>query len=711
MATTEFDDSQHYGIFTTSATLTSQTGKMVRQSELVLAALRSQGVFDNLVDSTTAPAHDKLWLDKNSDPAVLKEWDSVGSNWTEMTFNRLFGRAIVTDLTNVGGTANAITVDEPANFIDNRLYSITPAANNTGAATITVTGVGTYDVKYHDGDDIDANEFIDGQSTVLLFTGGRFEVLYPFAAIHAAQVSAAASAAAAAASAASIDIGTGSDLSTDPDKLAKRGDVLANVTAATKADASALTPSTAPDFIRTAGYTSAGDGGGALYKKIASEPSHDGKFSITLSDGTTTVWFELAEMLPTPEMFGAPKDGTNDDAPAINSAFAYAQALKRPQVMLSGEYRLNTTIIPKSGVMLRGTSGAARLNSHTSVAYEVSTANAPLQHGGISGVAFINSDDTDVNAIAIKLDACQHCVFEHVYAEGYDAGTVVRIQPQILQANLPAGLDGLASEGMNFIFNKFDQFLVTKCKLGFIIGGGASAGPITNVVTANEYHGITLRSVTDKGIASLWWHDNDRFYDWHINITADNAACVVLGVGASGSENVGVSAHHFYGLTMVRDPGVSWTACYGLALTNTPGCLVTVGSDLNWPVPGLFIYNPYNVEVDVRGSYLHPTFADDDYGDTTPADENRLGHISQSTLTEQFGNITVPAGEIGVAVDMPFKMFKAPDVVNVMAYTNPGVYYWVDYTTVGAAAFAIKFSAALPNDTQFNWEAKVRKLS
>lgn len=199
MPVTEFDDTSHYGFFTTGPTLTSQSGKYLRQSELVLAALRAQGVFDNLIDSETAPATDRLWLDKNSDPAILKEYDTVGSAWLPVTFDRLFGRAIITNLANVGGTANAITVDQPTAFFDNRLYALTPTADNTGAATIQVTGVGTYDVVYHDGSAVDAHEFVDGVNKLLLFTSGRFEVVTPFAAIYRAEAAAAAVIAAAAA--------------------------------------------------------------------------------------------------------------------------------------------------------------------------------------------------------------------------------------------------------------------------------------------------------------------------------------------------------------------------------------------------------------------------------------------------------------------------------------------------------------------------------
>lgn len=85
------------------------------------------------------------------------------------------------------------------------------------------------------------------------------------------------------------------------------------------AQVSAWAPVAAPDFIRTAGYSSAGDGGGALYKKVVSEPSHAGKFSITLAGGSV-VWFELAEAVVNPRMFGAVGNGTADDTTPLQNA-------------------------------------------------------------------------------------------------------------------------------------------------------------------------------------------------------------------------------------------------------------------------------------------------------------------------------------------------------------------------------------------------------
>ncbi|WP_338893932.1 hypothetical protein [Sinorhizobium meliloti] len=90
---TEFNDSQHYGFFMNGTTLTSATGFFLRQSELTLAALRAAGFLDNMEDGTVPPADlSKLWLDKNSDPAILKEWNPIGAAWEKVTSQTLFGR-------------------------------------------------------------------------------------------------------------------------------------------------------------------------------------------------------------------------------------------------------------------------------------------------------------------------------------------------------------------------------------------------------------------------------------------------------------------------------------------------------------------------------------------------------------------------------------------------------------------------------------------
>lgn len=90
---TEFDDTRDYAPFIRdSMTMRSGNSFVNRWSEQTLAALRASGFLDNMVDGTVPPTIDKLWLDKNTDPAVLKEWDPVGLAWMKVTSQTLFGR-------------------------------------------------------------------------------------------------------------------------------------------------------------------------------------------------------------------------------------------------------------------------------------------------------------------------------------------------------------------------------------------------------------------------------------------------------------------------------------------------------------------------------------------------------------------------------------------------------------------------------------------
>ena len=81
----------------------------------------------------------------------------------------------------------------------------------------------------------------------------------------------------------------------------------------TRAQAQAALVSPYEQAIYLTGYFSAGDGGGALYKRAVSEPTHAGK--LQSADGA---WWELAEVNPTPQMFGV----VNDDADAIDQTVA-----------------------------------------------------------------------------------------------------------------------------------------------------------------------------------------------------------------------------------------------------------------------------------------------------------------------------------------------------------------------------------------------------
>lgn len=93
-------------------------------------------------------------------------------------------------------------------------------------------------------------------------------------------------------------------------------------------------------YLRTAGYYAPGDGGGALYKRVATQPAHAGK--VQSADGA---WWELCEVSPNVRQFGAKGDNVTDDTQAFSDALKYcedkallyggAASLRAPQ----GQYR------------------------------------------------------------------------------------------------------------------------------------------------------------------------------------------------------------------------------------------------------------------------------------------------------------------------------------------------------------------------------------
>lgn len=92
----------------------------------------------------------------------------------------------------------------------------------------------------------------------------------------------------------------------------------------TYADALLLEPGDDAVTIRTEGYYEPCDFGGAVYKYVLAEPSHEGKFQA--ANGR---WYELSEKDVTFQMFGSHADygtGNTDASAAINNAFAYWRA-------------------------------------------------------------------------------------------------------------------------------------------------------------------------------------------------------------------------------------------------------------------------------------------------------------------------------------------------------------------------------------------------
>lgn len=179
---------------------------------------------------------------------------------------------------------------------------------------------------------------------------------------------------------------------------------------ATVAEATAYAPVAAPSIIRTGGHTTAGDGGGALYKKVASEPSHAGKFSITLSDAVTVVWYEIAERVLTERMFGAPGDGDwnggGTDATAMLQAWASCPAAKVKRFTAAS--RITDGLVFNAGDTVDGDGASTGVDASAALSFPasnlISVSGSLVALPGLSGTANLGRSDftmTDASGVAV----------------------------------------------------------------------------------------------------------------------------------------------------------------------------------------------------------------------------------------------------------------------------------------------------------------------
>lgn len=97
------------------------------------------------------------------------------------------------------------------------------------------------------------------------------------------------------------------------------------------------------DFIITAGYTSAGDGGDNYYEVVAAGTgTDDGGSFIDLDTHQAKALFPGGDIFP--EQFGALRDGSTDDSTAINTCWAFASNQNRSTKLQAGFYKVDSTL-------------------------------------------------------------------------------------------------------------------------------------------------------------------------------------------------------------------------------------------------------------------------------------------------------------------------------------------------------------------------------
>ena len=92
-------------------------------------------------------------------------------------------------------------------------------------------------------------------------------------------------------------------------------------------------------MMATGGFTSAGDGGAAPYKRVAADPGAVPKFQS--ADGA---WWAFASPTTNVKQFGAVGDGVVDDTAAIQATFDYASNISGVVEFLPGTYKITQPI-------------------------------------------------------------------------------------------------------------------------------------------------------------------------------------------------------------------------------------------------------------------------------------------------------------------------------------------------------------------------------
>lgn len=248
------------------------------------------------------------------------------------------------------GTPDAIQATSSIPVSSSALVALNIFEANTGSpVTVSFNGGTALAIKTNSGNDIAPGGLAAGMIVAGYVSGSTFRLISDQASAAIVAAAEAAQAAAEEARDQAIAAAAGVNLpvitSGDAGKvLVANGDEdgyelvdLVTVDKTTIAAAIADSPNTDPDFYRVAFFaTGMSRASGGLYKKIASEPAHLGKFRNRAGAGS---WYELDEDEITPQMLGWE---SGDLTPAFAACVDMGRPIKLPK--RAGGYVVNTDL-------------------------------------------------------------------------------------------------------------------------------------------------------------------------------------------------------------------------------------------------------------------------------------------------------------------------------------------------------------------------------